>query len=41
MTMARDGARWRMVARDARGEPMTSCTLFERQATCEPATLPK
>lgn len=36
MTMERDGARWRMVARDARGAPITSCTLFERRATCDP-----
>jgi hypothetical protein len=40
MTMERDGARWRMVARDVRGRPMTSCTLFERRASCAPMTLP-
>ncbi len=34
MTMERDGARWRMVAHDARGVPQISCTLQERQATC-------
>ena len=39
MTMERDGALWRMVARDARGAPMTSCTLFERRATCDPLAL--
>ena len=38
MTMERDGARWRLVAHDVRGAPMTSCILFERRATCEPAT---
>jgi hypothetical protein len=37
MTIERDGARWRMVAHDARGVPMISCTLFERRATCAPA----
>ena len=34
MTMERDGARWRMVAHDARGAPQISCTLQERQASC-------
>jgi len=38
MTMERDGARWRLVAHDVRGAPMTSCILFERRATCEPAS---
>ena len=37
MTIERDGARWRMVAHDARGAPMISCTLFERRATCDSA----
>ena len=37
MTMNRDGARFTMTARDASGAPMTTCTLFERRATCEPA----
>jgi hypothetical protein len=37
MTMERDGARWRMVAHDARGAPMISCTLFERRAACDPS----
>jgi hypothetical protein len=40
MTMERDGARWRMVAHDARGAPLISCTLFERRATCDPASPP-
>ena len=40
MTMERDGAGWRMVARDARGLPMTSCTLLERRATCTPVAAP-
>ena len=39
MTMERDGGSWRMVAHDARGAPMISCTLFERRATCDPAPL--
>ena len=34
MTMERDGARWRMVAHDARGVPQIACTLQERQANC-------
>jgi hypothetical protein len=37
MTIERDGASWRMVAHDARGVPMISCTLFERRADCDPA----
>ena len=37
MTMERDGARWWMVAHDARGAPMISCTLFERRAACDPS----
>jgi hypothetical protein len=37
MTIERDGAGWRMVAHDARGVPMISCTLFERSAKCDPA----
>jgi hypothetical protein len=37
MTIVRDGASWQMVAHDARGAPMISCTLFERRATCAPA----
>ena len=40
MTMERDGARWRMVAHDARGTPLIACTLDERQASCAPARLP-
>ena len=40
MTMERDGARWRLVAHDVRGAPMTSCILFERRATCEPVSMP-
>ena len=39
MTMERDGARWRMVAHDARGAPMISCTLLERRATCDSAAV--
>ncbi len=38
MTMERDGPRWRLVAHDVRGAPMTTCVLFERRATCEPAS---
>ena len=38
MTMERDGARWRMVAHDVRGAPMMRCVLFERRASCNPAT---
>ena len=38
MTMERDGARWRLIAHDVRGAPMTSCTLFERRATCGPVS---
>jgi Calcineurin-like phosphoesterase len=38
MTMERDGAHWRMIAHDVRGAPMTACTLFERRATCNPAS---
>jgi hypothetical protein len=37
----RAGGGWRMVARDARGAPMTTCTLFERRASCDPAFLPR
>ncbi len=37
MTMESDGARWTMVARDARGAPTTTCTLRETKAACEPA----
>ncbi len=37
MTIERDGSSWRMVAHDARGAPMISCTLFERRAKCDPA----
>ncbi len=40
MTMARDGAGWTMTARDVRGAPLTTCTLFQRHATCTPATVP-
>jgi len=40
MTIERAGAGWRMVARDARGAPMTTCTLFERRASCDPAPIP-
>jgi len=40
MTMERDGARWRMVAHDARGSPLISCTLDDRRASCAPARLP-
>ena len=35
MTIERDGARWRMVAHDFRGTPMTTCTLSERRAICD------
>jgi len=35
MTIERDGTSWRMVAHDARGVPMISCTLFERSAKCD------
>jgi hypothetical protein len=41
MTMERDGAHWRMAERDARGALMTTCTLFERRASCDPATPPR
>ena len=37
MTMDRDGARWRIVAHDARGVPLFVCTLVERQASCAAA----
>jgi hypothetical protein len=37
MTMDRDGARWRVVAHDARGAPLFVCTLVERQASCAAA----
>jgi hypothetical protein len=37
MTIERDGAGWRMIAHDARGVPMISCSLFERRAQCDPA----
>ena len=36
MTMERDGVLWRMVAHDARGAPMISCTLSGRRAACDP-----
>ena len=36
MTMERSGAGWRMQAWDARGQPLTSCTLGERNARCAP-----
>ena len=36
MTIERDGARWRMIAHDVRGEPMIACTLSERRALCDP-----
>ncbi len=39
MTIERAAAGWRMIAHDARGAPMTSCALFQRRATCDPATL--
>ncbi len=38
--MERDGARWRMTARDVRGAPMSTCTLFGQQASCTPVALP-
>ena len=38
MTMERDGPRWRLVAHDVRGAPMIECVLFERRATCGPAS---
>jgi hypothetical protein len=41
MSMERDGVRWRMVAHDAHGVPMISCTLFERRATCDPSVAVK
>ena len=37
MTIERDGARWRMVAHDAHGAPLISCTLLERRAKCDTA----
>jgi hypothetical protein len=37
MTMDRDGARWRIVANDARGTPLIVCTLVERQVSCAAA----
>jgi Calcineurin-like phosphoesterase len=37
MTMQRDGAGWTMTARSVKGEPMTTCTLFERRADCAPS----
>ncbi|HET7098266.1 MAG TPA: metallophosphoesterase [Casimicrobiaceae bacterium] len=36
MTIERDGARWRMIAHDVRGAPMTTCTLAEKRASCDP-----
>jgi hypothetical protein len=39
MTIEPDGSQWKMVARDVRGVPMTTCTLFERRATCDPVPL--
>jgi hypothetical protein len=40
MTMERDGAGWRMTARDARGAPMTACALSGRKAGCTPPVAP-
>jgi hypothetical protein len=40
MTMDRDGARWRIVANDARGTPLIVCTLVERQVSCAAAPPP-
>ena len=37
MTMERDGARWRIVAHDARGAALYRCTLEGRQAVCAAA----
>ncbi|HVN36216.1 MAG TPA: metallophosphoesterase [Casimicrobiaceae bacterium] len=36
LTIERDGGRWRMVAHDFRGTPMTTCALSERRAICDP-----
>jgi len=36
MTMERDGAGWSMRAFDYDGNPLTSCTVVTRQATCTP-----
>lgn len=40
MTMERDGAGWRLQAWDANGQPMTSCTLGRRKASCTPIANP-
>ncbi len=40
MTMERDGARWRIEARDVRGALLTSCALEERRAACAPVAEP-
>ena len=40
MTMEADGAGWTMVARDAHGKPMTTCTLRARKAACTPLGAP-
>jgi hypothetical protein len=40
MTMNRDGGRFTMTANDVRGMPMTTCSLFERRATCDPLAPP-
>jgi len=36
MTMEREGAGWSMRAWDASGNPLTTCTLGQRQAQCTP-----
>lgn len=40
MTMERRGAGWHMQAWDARGAPLTTCTLGERRAQCTPIAGP-
>jgi hypothetical protein len=36
MTAEREGARWRMTARDAHGAPTAICTLAGAKASCLP-----
>jgi hypothetical protein len=40
LTMERAGDGWRLVARDARGAPMTACVLAGRKASCQPVPNP-
>jgi len=41
MTMERDGARWLVFAKDARGTALYRCTLEGRQASCAAAAAPR